>query len=152
MARSVYHTHGISIRIHKIMKSSLKEISHTLKDAFDFVEKTEEDLEIGTVLGVVDIKSCYTNISSDLGLITPQYWIEKMHQKIEHLQRFTKNFILKGISVILKCNYFYINDSFIHQMKITDMGTNAAIMHANLTYGYLKVNYLINYLKFVLMI
>ena len=62
MARSVYHTHGISIRIHKIMKSSLKEISHTLKDAFDFVEKTEEDLEIGTVLGVVDIKSCYTNI------------------------------------------------------------------------------------------
>ena len=54
----VYHTHEILILTQKIMKPNLKEISHILKDTFDFVERTEKDLEIGTVgVGVADIKS-----------------------------------------------------------------------------------------------
>ena len=50
------------------MEPSLKEISHILKDAFDFIERTENNLEIRTFLGVANIKSLYTNISDDLGL------------------------------------------------------------------------------------
>ena len=42
------------------------EISHIIKDTFSFVERTEKDLEIGTVLGVAYIKSLYTNVSHDL--------------------------------------------------------------------------------------
>ena len=71
-------------------------MSHILKDTFDFVERTKKDLEMGTVHGVADIKSFYTNTSHDLGL------------KVEDLQRFTKNFIIEGMSIILKYNYFNI--------------------------------------------
>ena len=39
------------------MEPSPKEISHILKDTFDFVARTEKDSEIGTVLGFADIKS-----------------------------------------------------------------------------------------------
>ena len=42
MAGSAYHTHGTSILIHKMMEPSLKKISHTLKDNFDFVERKEK--------------------------------------------------------------------------------------------------------------
>ena len=41
--------------------------------------------------------------------------------------------------IILKNNYFYINGSFIHQIKGTDMGTHATVLCANLTCGYLEV-------------
>ena len=41
MAGSAY-THGTSILIHKMMEPSPKEISHTLKDNFDFVERKEK--------------------------------------------------------------------------------------------------------------
>ena len=47
VAGSAYYTHGISI-LHKIMESSLKEISRIIKDTFSFDERTEKDLEIGT--------------------------------------------------------------------------------------------------------
>lgn len=82
-----------------------------------------------TVLGVAGIKSLYTNISHDFGLEVLDYWIEKLKHKMEQLQRFSKNFILNGMSLILKYNYFYINDSFIHQIKGTAMSTYAAIAH-----------------------
>ena len=117
VAVSAYYTHVISILIHKIMESSLKHISHILQDTFDFVERAEKKLEIGTVLGVADIKSLYTNISHELGLKALEYWIEKLKDQLEYLQRFSKNFILEGMSIILKYNYFYINNNFIHQIK-----------------------------------
>lgn len=41
--------------------------------------------------------------------------------------------------IIVKNNYFYINGSFIHQIKGTDMGTHATVLCANLTCGYLEV-------------
>ena len=42
----------------------------------------------------------------------------KLQRDIKHLKRFTKNIILKGMSIILMYNYFCINDSFIDQKKI----------------------------------
>ena len=113
--------------IRKIIEPSLKEMSHILKDTFDFVERTKKDLEMGTVHGVADIKSFYTNTSHDLGL------------KVEDLQRFTKNFIIEGMSIILKYNYFNINSNFNQQVKGTATGTHAAVVQASLTCGYLEV-------------
>ena len=42
------------------------------------------------------------------------------------------------MSIILKYNYFDINNNFIHQIKGTAMGTHAAVVYANLTCGYLE--------------
>lgn len=49
------------------------------------------------------------------------------------------SFILEGISVIRKYNYFYISGNFIHQIKGTAMAINAAVVQTNLTGGYLEV-------------
>ena len=40
---------------------------------------------------------------------------------------------------LLKYNYFYINDSFIHKMKRTAMSTHIAGVQASLTYKYSEV-------------
>ena len=68
MAGSAHSTRGISIFFHKIMEPSLKKTLHILKDTFNFAERKENDLEIGTIVGVANIKSLYTNISHNLGL------------------------------------------------------------------------------------
>ena len=82
-----------------------------------------------------------------------------MQHNIEHLQRFTKNFILVRIPIRLNPNYLFINGSFIHQIegianysfihqiKITAMDTNSAVVLANLTRGWLKSKFLLNYLR-----
>ena len=48
--------------IRKIIEPSLKEMSHILKDTFDFVERTNKDSEIGIAPGVADIKKVFTQI------------------------------------------------------------------------------------------
>ena len=55
-----------------------------------------------------DAKSLYANISLDLFLTAIEYSIELLRNNIPLLQRFTKQFILKGWSIIWKFNYFYI--------------------------------------------
>ena len=84
------------------MEPSLKDVSYIIKYTLSFVERSGKDLEIGTVPGVAEIKSLYTIISHDLGLKALEYSIEKVQHRIEHLQRFSKNFILEGMSIILK--------------------------------------------------
>ena len=135
----VYYTHGISTMIHKIMEPCLNEISHILKDTFDFTDRANSCFDVGTVLGVADIKSLYTNISHDLGLKALAFWIEKLKDKIPILKRFSKQFIIEGMSLILENNYFHINNLFIHQVKGTAMGTHAAVVFANLSVAFLEV-------------
>ena len=57
---------------------------------------------------------------------------------MEHLQRFTENFILEGMSIVLKY-YFYINGNLIHRIKGTVTGTHAEVVYTNFTFGYVEV-------------
>ena len=134
-----YYTHGISTMIHKIMEPCLNEISHILKDTFDFTDRTNSCFDVGTDVGVADIKRLYTNISHDLGLKALAFWVEKLKDKIPILKRFSKQFIIEGMALILENNYFHINNLFIHQVKGTAMGTHAAVVFANLTVAFLEV-------------
>ena len=65
--------------------------------------------------------------------------IDKFHDDIPLLSRFTKAFILEGFNIILNFNYFYINKNFFHQIKITAMGTIFAVVGSNLTIAYFEV-------------
>ena len=67
------------------------------------------------------------------------FWIEKLKDKIPILKRFSKQFIIEGMALILENNYFYINNLFIHQVKATAMGTHAAVVFAKLTVAFLEV-------------
>ena len=50
------------------------------------------------------LKSLYTNIKHDVFYKAIEYWIDKFHDDIPLLSRFTKAFILEGLNIILKLN------------------------------------------------
>ena len=81
----------------------------------------------------------YINIKHDIFYNAIEYWIDKVHDDIPLLSRFTKAFILEGLNIILKFNYFYINKNFFHQIKGTAMGTIFAVVGSNLTVAYFEV-------------
>ena len=88
------------------LKPFLKYIPQILNDTFDFVNKNANPLPIGTVMGVADIKSLYTNIKHDLGLTATQFWLDKLEHTSPHLKRFSKTFILVALKTVLTLNYF----------------------------------------------
>ena len=116
VAGPVFHTNGLSEILHCIMKPALSLILHIVKDSFDFIQRLEKQCHNNTLLSTCDIKSLYTNIDHDLFLTAIEYWIEHLQNNLPLLQRFTKQFVLEGLSIILKLNYFYINKSFFHQI------------------------------------
>ena len=138
-AGPVFHTSGISKMLHCIMEPALSSIPHIVKDSFDFTQRLEKQCRNNTLLSACDIKSLYTNIRHDLFLTAIEYWIEHLQNNLPLLQRFTKQFVLEGLSIILKFNYFYINKSFFHQIKGTAMGTKCSVVGNNLVVAYIKI-------------
>ena len=55
------------------------------------------------------------------------------------MRRFNKQFILEGLSIILEFNYFYINGTYIHQIKGTAMGTKFAVVSTNSVVAYEEI-------------
>ena len=121
------------------MEPTLSFIKHILKDSFDFIDRIDTQCTVNTILSTCDIKSLYTNIKHDVFHKAIEYWIDKLHDDIPLLSRFTKAFILEGLNIILKLNYFYINKNFFHQIKGTAMGIIFAVVGSNLTVAYLEV-------------
>ena len=136
VAGPFYHTSVVSQILHVFMEPTLSFIKHILKDSFGFIDRIDT---INTILSTCDIKSLYTNIKHDVFYKAIEYWIDKFHDDIPLLSRFTKAFILEGLNIILKFNYFYINKNFFHQIKGTAMGTIFAVVGSNLTVAYFEV-------------
>ena len=83
-----------------------------------------------------DVVSLYSNIPHDLGRTAVRFWLER-HPELIH-NRFSKEFILEGLSIILENNIFLFNGSFYNQRKGTAMGTKVAPTYATLVLGYLE--------------
>ena len=79
-----------------------------------------------------DIKCLHT----DLVLIAIKYWIEHLKKNLPLLERFTKQFVIEGLSMILKFHYFYINKSFFHEIKEMVIRTKCALVGSNLVVAY----------------
>ena len=121
------------------MEPALSLIPHIVKDSFNFTQRLEKQCQNNTLLSTCDIKSLYTNIRQDLFLTAIEYWIEHLQNNLPLLQRFTKQVVSEGLSIILKFNYFYINKSFFHQIKGTAMGTKFAVVGSNLVVAYKEI-------------
>ena len=117
VAGPCYHTSVVSQILHVIMEPTLSFIKHILKDSFDFIDRIDTQCTVNTILSTCDIKSLYTNIKHDVFYKAIEYWIDKFHDDIPLLSRFTKAFILEGLNIISKFNYFYINKNFFNQIK-----------------------------------
>ena len=96
------------------MEPTLSFIKHILKDYFDFIDRIDTQCTANTILSTCDIKSLYANIKHDVFYKAIEYCIDKFYDDIPLLSRFTKASILKGLNIILKFNYFYINKNFFH--------------------------------------
>ena len=108
-----------------------------LKTRFNFTQKLEKQCQNNTLLSTCDIKSRYTNIRHDFFLTAIEYWLEHLQNNSSSLQRFTKQFVLQGLSITLKLNYFYISKSFFfQQIKGTAIGTKFAVLGRNLVVAY----------------
>ena len=98
------------------METTLSFIKHILKDSFDFIDGIDTQCIVNNILSTFDIISLYTFIKHDIFYKAIEYWIDKFHDDIPLLSRFTKAFILEGLN-ILKFNYFYINKNYFIKLK-----------------------------------
>ena len=121
------------------MEPALSLISHIVKDSLDFTQKVGKQCQNNTLLSTCDIKSLYTNKGHDLFLTTIEYRMKHLQNNLPLPQRFTKQFVLEGLSIILKFNYFYINKSFFHQIKGTTMWAKFAAVGSNLVVAYKEI-------------
>ena len=101
VAAPVFHASGISEILQYLMEPALSLIPHIVKDSFDFTPRLEKQCQSNTVLRTSDIKSLYTNICHDLFLTAIEYWTEHLQNSLPLLQRFTKQFVLEGLSIVL---------------------------------------------------
>ena len=139
VAGPCYHISIASQILHVIMEPTFSFIKHILKDSFDFINRIDRQCTVHTILSTCGIKSLYTNIKHDVLYKAIEYWIDKFHDDIPLLSRFTKAFILEGLNIILKFNYFYINKDFFHRIKGTAMGKIFAVVDSNLTVAYFEI-------------
>ena len=85
-----------------------------------------------------DVSSLHTNISHDLGLEAISYWIDEHPEDLVE-SRFSNEFVMKGIDLILTLNCFVFDDKWYLQIKGVVMGTRVAVFLAILTIGYLEI-------------
>ena len=130
------HTHRLSNLIDILLRPYTKHVTSYLSDTTDFLNNFPNTIPKDTILASFDIESLYSNIPHNLGLEAVKYWIEKYPDNLN--SRFSKEFILDGIKLILENNIFCFNDTFYRQEKGTAMGTKFAPVYATLTIGYLE--------------
>ena len=101
VAGPAFYTSGIPKDLHCIMKSALSLIPHVAKNSFSFTQRLEKQCQNNSLLSAANTKSLYTNICHDLLLTVIEYWIEHLKNNLLLLHRFTKQFVLVCLSIIL---------------------------------------------------
>ena len=134
-----FYTSGLSEMVSIILKPMVHLLPQILQDSFDLIERTETDLVNHVVLGTCDIKALYTNISIDLAIKAIDFWISKYGDSVHTFRRFSKQFVLNALLIILENNFFLFDEYFVQQIKGFAMGTKCAVDCANLIVGYLEV-------------
>ena len=100
------------------------------------VLRKHDSVDENVIFLTFDVVSLYTSIPHDLGIESIGYWIEKYSDVM--CDRFTKEFILSSIHLILKNNYFKFENDFYLQQSGTAMGTKMAPTYAILFMGFLE--------------
>ena len=131
-------TNKLSNLMDLILKPLVYKVKSYVKDSFHFLEMLPKKIDFESTFVTFDITSLYTNISHDLGLEAISYWIDKYPEYLIEY-RFTKEFVIRGLELILTLNYFVFNGKWYLQIKGCAMGTKVAVVLAILTVGYLEI-------------
>ena len=100
-------THRLSNLLDILLRPYTEHVKSNLRDTTDFLNNLPGEVAPHTILASFDIEALYSNIPHDLGLEAVKYWLEKYPEIKKH--RFSNNFILEAIKLILENNTFCFN-------------------------------------------
>ena len=130
----------LSILLDKILKPICIKVQSFIRDSTDFLNKKPKgkqtnptDLEFITC----DIKNMYNNLPVDLVIEAMSFWLENSTDLIN--QRFTSDFILTGLNLVLSHSSFQFNGQPYSLLKAIATGEPVAATIATLTVGYLEL-------------
>lgn len=129
-------TQRLSNLLDIILKPLCELLPSYVRDDMDFLNYIPESVDPKTILVSFDVISLYTNIPHTLGLEAINYWIYRHPNTLN--TRFSKEFILEGLKLVLENNHFHFDEEFFLQTKGTAMGTKVAPTYATLVMGYLE--------------
>ncbi|XP_062587971.1 uncharacterized protein LOC134249655 [Saccostrea cucullata] len=129
-------THRLSNLLDILLKPLCQLVPSYVRDDLDFLGHIPDTVELNTEMVSFDVTSLYTNIPHTLGLEAIAFWIDKYHNQIH--ERFSKDFILEGIKIVLENNHFVFDGRNFLQIKGTAMGTKVAPTYATLVLGFLE--------------
>ena len=109
-------TQRLSNLLDLILKPLCQKVPSFIRDDLDFLKYIPEKVQENTLLVSFDVISLYTNIPHDLGLEAVQFWIEKF--PTETCERFSKEFILKSLQLVLENNHFQFDDQHYVKEKV----------------------------------
>ena len=136
MAGPVCETHRLSNLMDILLKPFLKHVKSYVRDDIDFLQYIPKRISEDTILVSFNVTSLYTNISHELGVEAMTFWLDKYPELING--RFSKEFLIESMKIILENNNFYFNDHFYTQKRGTAMGTKFAPLYATLVVGFLE--------------
>ena len=130
-------TSHLSCLIEKLLKPIVPQLTTYIKDDWHFLRILPKNLPFNEItMYSVDITSLYTSITHELGIEAISYWLTKRQDLIP--ERFSKEFIIESLNLILKNNNFIFDDQLYNQKEGTAMGNKAAPPYACLVMGYLE--------------
>jgi hypothetical protein len=131
-------TSHISALIDELLKPLVPKLTSYCRDTHHFITQLspQSDITEKTVLASFDVVSLYTNIPHELGIESISFWLDKQRNLIP--DRFSNQFILSSVDLILKNNYFRFEDDIYLQISGTAMGTKMAPTYAILVMAFLE--------------
>ena len=115
-------THRLSTFLDIILRPLTEIVKSYVQDDLDFLHHLPKDIDFDSTFISLDVTSLYTNITHDRGIEAISYWIDQYPSHLVE-ERFTKEFIVAGLTLVLKNNYFKFNGKMWHQLVGTTMVT-----------------------------
>ena len=107
-------TQRLSCLIENLLKPIVPCLITYVKHDWDFLQFLPSSLNFDSALYSCDIKILHSSISIDLGIEAIDYWITRKRNLTP--ERFTKEFIIDSIKVILKNNNFLFDSKMFNQI------------------------------------
>ena len=124
-----------------LLKPFCCKIQSHIRDYIDFLNKlpvVSTDVFDDITLISCDVVNMYVNINTELGLRAISYWLNTFPELLHH--RFTPEFILEGLELVLKNSNFQFNGDNYTLVKGTATGTTVAPTYATLVMAYLEID------------
>ena len=131
---------GLASLINIILNPFLVKVRSLVLNSVDFITKlpifSSHDLPF-IQMWVVDVTDMYNSLDNKFGLEALSFWLTK-YPDLKN-PRFSTEFILSAMKLILENNVGYFAGNFFKQVNGTATGIKPAPPYANLAMGYLEI-------------